>query len=318
MPSPRATARSAIVSGLRRALASRRLIAWLWVLSLLVALPDTLLVYRAVERSIGASRVHEELRQRFDMDWYSEYSHETSGVAGLLTPTSVRPAGLLDNLDDWWSGRIFRLPVPTVAVGCIFVLLWTLLSGGILYRFAYRQQNSSLRSLLSHGADLLPRFLRLLLLSGIAYYAIYRAARWVFPRLEEAMRDVTVERTVLAVYLLAALGVVLLLVLVKLASDYAKVATIVGNRRSMLLAAWHGLGFVLRRPLTTFGAYAGIALIGWSLLGVWAFLAPGQGQGSSVAVLWAFLFGQLAVLLRLAARLGAYGAAVEIYLGHGE
>lgn len=316
MPREGTTVRTAIASGIRQALSSPRLLVWLWVLSLLVALPDALLVHRAVERSVGPSRVHEDLRQGFDMDWYSEYSHETTGVERLLTPTSVRPAALLDNLDDWSSGRIFHLPAPILALGGVFLLLWTLLSGGILYRFVYRQERSSLRALLSHGADLLPRFLRLLVISGLAYYAVYRAARWIFPRLEEAMRDVTVERTVLAVYLLAALGIVLLLLLVKLASDYAKVATVLGKRRSMLLAAWHGLRFVLRRPLTTFGAYAGISLVVWSCLGVWALLAPGQGQESSAAVAWAFLFGQLAVVLRLAARLTAYGAAVEIYRDH--
>lgn len=310
------TLRSAVAAGCRHAIRSPGLLIWLWLVCLAVAMPDTLLVHRAVERSVGASRVHQDLRRGFDMDWYSEYEHEASGVERLLTPTSVRPAALLDNLDDWWSGRIVRLPPRVVALGIAFVLLWTLMVGGILHRFHYRQRGFSLGALLSHGAELFPRFLRLLALTTAAYYGIYRAARWLFPRLEQAMRDVTVERTVLAVYLSVAAAVVLLLLLVKLTSDYAKVATLVERRRSMLLAAWHGLRFVLRHPRYTFGAYAGIALVTWAFLGLWALLAPGHGQQSLGAVGWAFLFGQLAVGVRLLERLSTYGAAVEIYRAH--
>ncbi len=307
------TVRSALRAGCRRALGAPRPIAWLWLLTLLLALPATFTVHAAIERSVGTSRMHEDLRRGFDMNWYSEYEHEAIGVERLLTPTSVRPAALLDNLDDWWSGRILRLPLPIVALGVLFVLLWTLLVGGILHRYAFRQRDVSLRRVLSHGAEMLPRFLRLLLLSAIAYLAVYRGSRWLFPKLEEAMIDVTAERTVLAVYLTGAVLVVFLLLLVKLISDYAKVATVVDDRRSMVLAAWHALRFVLRHPLLTFGPYLGIALVAWSGLGLWALLDPGQAQSSSTGIVFAFLYGQLAIGIRLAARLSSYGAAVEVY-----
>lgn len=311
------TIRSAIAAGYRHTIGSPGLLAWLWLLCLIVAVPDTILVHRAVERSVGPSRVHEDLRQRFDMNWYSEYEHEASGVERLLTPTSVRPAALLDNLDDWWTGRLFRLPPPILAVGAVFLLLWTLMVGGILYQFQYRQRGFSLRTLLSHGADLFPRFVRLMVLTAAAYYGIYRGSRWLFARLERTMSDVTVERTVLGVYLLTALGVVLLLLLVKLTADYAKIATLVEKRRSMLLAAWRGLRFVLRHPVRTAAAYAGVVLASWAVLALWALLAPGHGQQSLIGVAWAFLFAQIAVLVRLTARLSTYGAAVEIYREHG-
>lgn len=307
------TVRSAISAGCRHAFGAPKLLAWLWLLTLLAAVPSTLVVHTAVERSIGPSRMHENLRQRFDMNWYSEYEHEAVGVERLLTPTSVRPAALLDNLDDWWSGRIFRLPLPIVALGVLFALLWTLLVGGILYRYAFRQRGLSLRRLLEHGAELLPRFLRLLLLTAIAYYGVYRGARWLFPELEGAMIDVTVERTVLAVYLAAALLVVALLLLVKLISDYAKAATVLERRRSMVLAAWRALRFVARHPRATFGPYVGVALAAWSVLGLWTLLAPGHGQSSLAGVTVVFLYGQLAVGVRLLSRLCTYGAAIEVY-----
>ena len=88
------------------------------------------------------------------------------------------------------------------------------------------------------------RFLRLVIAAGLAYYLIYRFSLWLFPEIERATRDVTVERTVLLYNLVAAAFVLLLLVLVKVSIDYAKISTVVEERRSMVLAALRGAQFV--------------------------------------------------------------------------
>lgn len=303
----------AVRQGLTQATTSAGLIACLWLVGLAAALPYAMVVRDSIQRSVGASRMHLDLREGFDMDWYSEYLHEAVGVGRLLTPTSVRPAAFLDNLEAWFSGDLFLTQPGLVALGVAFALGWALLVGGILHRFVYFEKGLSLRSLLGHGAELFPRYARLLVISGALYYLVYRFARWLFPRLEEALRDVTVERTTLAVHLAGAALVVLLLLLVKLTSDYAKVATILEGRRSMLLAAWRGLRFVLGHPLRTFGAYALVAVVGLALLALYALIAPGQAQASLAGVLWAFLVGQAFLALRIVQRLTAYAAAVEIY-----
>ena len=127
------------------------------------------------------------------------------------------------------------------------------------------------------------------------------------------MRDVTVERTALVVNLIAALLVIALLLLVKLTSDYAKVATVLQGRRSMLLAAWHGLRFVIDHPLRTFGAYTAIAVAGLAVLFLYSQVAPGQGQTSLDEVLLAFVIAQAFLAVRTVQKLTTYGAAVEIY-----
>lgn len=303
----------AISSGLAHALTSPGLVLWLWLVCLFVAVPDTLVIRQAVEDSVGSSRVNLDLRERFDMEWYSEYSDEATGMTRALTPTSVRPAAALDNLESWFSGELFELHPGFVAFGIVFALVWALMLGGVLHRFAYFEPGFSLRGLLSHGAEFFPRFVRLMAMTGVAYYGIYRLSRWVFPVLQDRLRDVTVEKTVLSVYLGAALIVIFLLVLVKLSSDYAKVATVLNGRRSMVLAVGHGLRFVLAHPFRTFGAYGGIALLGFAILALYTMVAPGFSQGSNWGVLWTFLIGQAWVLARLVQRLTSYGAAMEIY-----
>lgn len=308
----------AVSRGLSRATSSPRLVVCLWLICLAVALPATLVVRQAVKRSVVDSRAHLDLEQRFDMDWYSEYSHDAVGSERLLTPTSVRPAAFLDNLDAWFSGALFTTDPALVALGVVFAIGWTLLAGGVLHRYVYQETEFSLRQLLGHGAEFFPRFARLLALTAVLYFFVYRFARWLFPRFENAMRDVTVERTALAVHLAGALLIILLLVFVRLISDYAKVATVLQDRRSMLIAAWQAMRFVMKHPLRTFGAYALVAVGGLAALGVLAWLAPGQAQSGLLGVAWAFFFGQVMLAVRLLQRLTIYGTAVEIYRDIGD
>jgi hypothetical protein len=299
--------------GLRQATRSPGLVALLWSIGLAAALPFTLVIHDAVGRSVGTSRVHLDLERGFDMDWYSEYDHEAVGLERLLTPTSVRPAAFLDNLEAWFSGDLFLARRELVALGLLFALVWTLLSGGILHRFAYHERQLSLRRLLGHGAEHFPRFLRLAAITGVLYYGVYRLSRWLFPLLEERMRDVTVERTALAVNLLAALLVVLLLTLVKLVSEYAKAATVLDGRRGMLATAWHAARFVLSRPLVTFGAHAAITGAGFLVVALYGLVAPDHAQAGLPGALWALLIGQAILAVRVVQRLTVSATALEIY-----
>lgn len=303
----------AVTIGLGRSIASPALIAWLLLLSLVVAMPYTMLVREAVKESVGTSLAGERLRDGFDMEWYSDYQFNTEGVASLLTPTAVRPAAFLDNLDAWFSGELFLEQPALVSAGLVFAMLWALMVGGILYRFVHSERAFSLSKLLERGGGYFFRFIRLMILMAIPYYGVYRFSRWLFPWLEDLMRDVTVERTALGVNLLAALLVIGLLLLVKLTSDYAKVATVMEGRRSMILAAWRGFRFVVTHPLRTFGAYMTIALAGLAALWGYALLAPGQGQATMVGVLIAFVIAQTFLAVRVVQRLTTYGAAVELY-----
>jgi hypothetical protein len=302
-----------IATAFGNAVASPGLIVWLLLISLLVALPNAMIIRDAVKDSVGASLAHERLRDGFDMEWHSDYHFKNDGIASLLTPTSVRPAAFLDNLEAWFSGSLFTAQPALVALGIFYALLWSMMSGGILYRFAHHDTTFSLRTLFSRGADYFPRFLRLMAITGVLYYGVYRISRWLFATIVDWTRDVTVEKTVLALNIVAALVVLALLTLVKLISDYAKVATVLEDRSSMLLAALQGLSFVVHHPLRTFGAYATIASAG--LLALWGYslVAPGQGQASVAGVLAAFLIAQFFLAFRIAQRLTVYGTAVEIY-----
>lgn len=304
---------AAIFRGLFKVLGSPGLVVWLWMVNVAVALPLAAMMADSLEASIGASRVDEALTRGFDMGWFGEYQADAKGLEKTFTPTVVGVGAFLNNLDAWFNGSMFDGDSPLLGVGILYVLLWSLLTGGILERYSDGAGIFRLKEFFEKAGSHFFRFARLTVLSGILYYLIYRFAAWMFAAIEASTRDVTVEESIFAYVIAASALVVFLLALVNMAFDYAKIATYHENRRSMLLAALRGFGFVLTHPAKTISFYLGLGLVGAALLGLYSWIAPGALQSTTMGLILSFLVAQLYLITKLVLRLTFYAGQMEIY-----
>jgi hypothetical protein len=303
----------AIAAGLGRAISTKRLILWLWLLNFAVAVPVAWQLGESLRSSIGASLVHEKLRAGFDLGWFGEFEAAAEGLETSFTPTVLGAGAFYNNLEAWITGELFGGIPGLVGFGLLYALIWAFMLGGVLERFAREDGPFLLSHFFSTGAKFFFRFLRLALISGILYYALYRFGGWLFRFIENATRDVTVERTVLVVTLAGVALVVFLLCLANMAFDYAKIAMVLESRRSAILAALRGLGFVLSNPGKTLGIYYGLGAVGIALLAVYALIAPGATQSTPLPIVLAFLLGQAFLVARLVLRLAFYAAQMAFY-----
>lgn len=313
-----------IREGVVRAGSAPVLILFLWAVNLMVALPFAAVLAETIHDSAGDRLVSRELVAGFDPVWHDELEAGARGFERSFGPAIVGAGAFLRNLDAWWSGRLVADGGAggwgLVAAGFGYALVWALLLGGVIDRLGRGDGGSghgpwrlAARELFSAGGRYFFRFVRLAVLSGVAYLLIYLGARWLFGLIEEAARDVTVERTVLGWVVAGAALVVLLLSLVRVAFDYAKIAVVAEDRASVLGAAWSGIRFVARHPVRTLGLFwffAGGALL---LLWLYGALAPTAGPTSWAGVILAFLFGQLALATRLGLRLATLGGECALY-----
>ena len=299
-------------NGAARLVGAPRLLLWLWLANLVCALPLAVLVGDSIRRSIGASQVAEALLEGLDLVWHSEYRASTEGVGGTLEPSQVGVGAFLDNLDLWFTGGLFDLTPGLIAAGGLYALLWALLVGGAL---GYLQSGDrpTVRGFFAFGGEFFLRFVRVTALAAGLYYLVYRFSEWLFGWLEHRTRDVTVEKSVLLVYLLAAALILLLLLFVRMVADYAKVSMVLEDRRSALFALLRGVRFVAGRPLATFGVVALVGLAGCLVIWLYSLVAPGVGQASWTAVIAAFVVGQLFLIARLGLRLTLLGAELDLY-----
>ena len=305
----------AIFIGLWRGVETPGMIIWLWLINFAFALPAGVVMAEAIRSSVGASLVHEELANGFDLGWYGEFREEAVGLERTFTPSVVGAGAFYENVEGWLFGGLFRQFPGVVGLGILYALVWALFLGGILDRFSKSEGFFSLSRFLSSGGRFFFRFVRLIVLAGAFYYLVYRFAGWLFQRIDYWTRDVTVEGTVLMYVVMGTAAVVFLLTLVNMAFDYAKIATFVEDRSSMILAALRGFVFVLAHPAKTFGLYYGLGILAIGLLGLYSFAAPGAGQSTMTGVVLAFVVGQAYLVAKLMLRLSFYGGQLALYEG---
>ena len=307
----------ALREGVRHVLANRRLIIALWLLNFGMALSFALALHDQLRSSIGASLVHEKLRGGFDIDWYGEFEHQATGVGRSFSPAVIGVGPFITNLEAWLDGRLLEGYVGIVMLGLSYAAVWMFFLGGILDRFARPQGPLSAGRFLGAACRYFPRFLPLALLAGLLYYLVYKTVSPpMFAWAVEVTRDVIDERWVFLLTAGAYLAVVILLVLINVVSDYAKIAMVVNEQGNPLAAAWQGLRFVGAHPGRALGLYAVLGGVGLLSLGLYALMAPGAGPSNALTVTLAFLLGQAYLVLKLIVRLTFFSGQMALFQGH--
>lgn len=302
----------AMLTGFRRATRSPVILLWLWLLNLGVAAPVALLVAGAIKSEIRSSRVDEKLLDGFDMEWFGEYESRTRGTARTFTPTLTGAGAFYDNFENWLGGG-FPVTVEIALAGTLHVLIWALMLGGVIDRYARAQVRPTLRRFFANGARFFFRFVRLTLISGALYVLVYLLSRRLFKGLDEWTRETTSELVVFY-YSLVVWGLVaFLLTLIHMSFGYAKIATVIEDRRSMFVAALRGIGFVLFHPLKTIGLYYGLLLVSVFLLALYSVVAPGVDQSTIPSIVVAFGVAQLFLLAKLLLRLTFIAGQTALY-----
>ena len=289
----------------------------LLLLNVAFALPLTMVMSNLIEDSIGSSLFHQTMREGFDSDWYAEFANENEGLAKTFGPSIIGMGAIYNNLDDWWSGRIFSKDSLLLWLGLAYLVVWSFLLGGVIESARPDGVLGGIRGFLEACGRTFGRFFSLALLAGVFYYGIFRFSAWLFVRLEESLRNVTVETTAFRFTLVIAALTIVLLHLVRLVFDYAKIA-VATEDHGVFRGLWRGCRFVLSRPFSTAGLYSSLGLLSLGLLGLYSLVAPGAGQSSTLAVLFALGISQLYLLGRITLRVALINAELNFFGGEEE
>jgi hypothetical protein len=303
----------AIGVGLGRALRSPLLLVGLWLTGTLAALPAGWAMVRILEQAMGTGRVQESMTRGFDAAWFDEYRDSAAGLSRSFDPSLIGVGAFLDNLERWVTGSLLGADVTLLTLAVAYALVWLFLLGGVFERYAEPERRPDPGRFFRACALHFPRFLRLTALSAALYFLAYRLLQLLLQRVEELTRDGTSESTLIAYSLLAWGLVAFLLTLIRMGFGFARAAIVVDGRKSAVLAALRGFGFVILHPGKAFALYYGMLVASGLLLVGYAFVAPGAGEATARAVLISFLVAQLFLLARLWVRLGLVAGQVELY-----
>ena len=254
-----------------------------------------------IDSHLGGSLMAEQAADAVNWDWWQEFTSQASGLGTTLTPSVIGFAASLDNLSSLLDGQAEILPIALALA--VYMLAWLFLSGAIVDRYA-RQRPTRVHGFFAAAGVFFWRFLRLGVIVGVMYWFLFTYVHdWLLTDFYSRFTlDLAVERQAfmwrLGLYTLFGA----LLVMANVIVDYAKIRTVVEDRRSAIGALLAALAFIRRRPGRVIGLYALNALTFVTLLAVWAVAAPGASGGGG-AIWLGLVVGQIYVLGRLLLKL---------------
>jgi hypothetical protein len=288
--------------GWRRVFAAPAVMAGVFAITLLAALPLALTLRAALQDHLGASLAADEAADAVNYDWWQEFVAQAgSGLGSTFTPSIIGFATTLDNVSGLLDTR--ALITPIAAAVAAYVLIWIFLSGGILDRYA-RQRRTRAHGFFAASGTFFFRFLRLGIAAAAAYWFLFvYVHEWLFAKwYVNATRDLSVEHTAFYWRLLMYAIFGALLAITTVVFDYAKVRAVVEDRRSMIGALRAAVRFIVRNPRHVAALYALNAATFLAVVALWALVAPGAG-GAGLSMWAGLIVSQGYVLARLIVKL---------------
>lgn len=305
--------------GWRRVLGAPALVAGVWLVMLIGALPAAWAVNTAIAHHVGPSLVAQRIAAAPDEGWWGEFLAHARGVAVTVQPEIIGAAAPLSNLSTFLDGP--GVPASLAATILLSLIAWLFLNGGIIDRYARGRRVGS-RAFFGACGVFFFRFLRLGVIAGLGYWLLvgpYHALLFsiVNPWLT---RETAVERVAFVWRIALYLVWLAPLILLNLTVDYAKVRAVVEDRHSMLGAFVAGWRFVRRHWGHVVSLYLANALVLAVALAIYILVAPG-GRGGDWRLIAVLLIGQAWILSRIATKLAFLATATTIFqqlLAHAE
>lgn len=307
------SAASAFRDGIRRVNGAPMVLAGMFAVTLLVALPLSYVLREMIAAHLGPSLAADGAAAGVNYDWWQEFAAQASGLGKTFIPSIVGFGAVLDNL----GGMLDNLPLASVIAGvtAAWLVVWSFLSGGVVDRLARGRPTRSHGFFAACGMHFW-RLLRLGAMAWLAYAFLFRYVHgWIFAgALERLTRDVGVERTAFAYRAAGYLVFGALLIGCNIVFDYARVRLVVEDRRSAIGALLAGGRFVRRHAGAALGLYALNGLAFLLLIGLYGVVAPGA-PGAGWSMVAALAIGEVYIMARLYLKLLFYASETALFQG---
>jgi hypothetical protein len=314
VPSPQFTVpgpRSAWRDGWKRVLAAPALVAGVFALTFLLALPLVITLRGLLAAHLGGSLAAETAASGINYDWWQEFTAQATGLGTTFTPSVIGFATVLDNIGGVLDARARIAPLATALA--LYLVGWAFLSGGILDRYA-RQRPIRVHGFFAASGAYGVRFVRLAVIAGLIYWWLFAYVHpWLFDtQFDNLTRGMNTER---AAFLVRAIFYVFfggVLLAVNLVVDYTKVRIVVEDRRSALGAIAAAVRFIRAHLRQVLALYALNSLTFLVLIAVWALIAPGVGDAG--LSMWAgFVVAQLYIVARLLLKVQFVASQIALF-----
>src|SRR5262249_4228312 len=146
-----------------------------------------------LQDSLGHSLAADSAASGTNYDWMQEFAEQATGVGATFRPAVIGFAAVLDNANAFLDNT--TRPYVIAAAPFAYVILWIVLAGGIIGRYA-RDRPVRAHGFFAASGVFFFRFVRLAIVQWVVYGFLFGSVHpLLFGRLfARATRDMTVER----------------------------------------------------------------------------------------------------------------------------
>jgi len=299
----------ALIDGLNRVKRAPWLVIGVWLSTLLLALPLTLVLQEQIGAHLGSSMAAQAAADGVNYDWWNEFLAQTSGVGASFVPAILGFAAVMKNISTVADAS--PMPMVIAITVSMYLLVSMFLAGGVIDRLA-RDHDLGAGAFFSACGVYFVRFIRLGVIAGIVYWAIFGPYHtWLFDEVYPALTEnVAVERTAFFIRLGLYAAFLVPLYAFNIIFDYAKIRAVVEDRRSMIGAIVASWRFVRRHAVAVGAVYKINILVFLLVIGLYYLIAPGASADAL-----AFAIGQLYIVLRVIVRLQFAASQTALFQG---
>jgi hypothetical protein len=277
------------IHGLAAAARRPKLVALLWLVNVVFALPAFFLFRGAIAGTMGNSLAADGLLKKTDMNVILEFLASSGGVLGQVV-TAV------------------------LVLVALHVLAYIFVFGGILNVLAPESRGQHLAPVFfGGGGRFYGRYFRLVIYSlglWVPVFIIFMAANAV---LRLATKDSVNGQLMMAASIARIVLFLFLAFFVEMILDYARIKIALLDSREVLRSLVGATRFVLSKPFKTVLLYYLLGLTGWAAFGAYFALHFAFSETTAAAVILAFLITQAFIVSRAWLRI-AFLAAQKNFL----
>ncbi|HEX5474048.1 MAG TPA: hypothetical protein VFX12_05230 [Vicinamibacterales bacterium] len=301
---------SALRDGVRRVARAPVLLFGTFFTTLLIAIPLAIALDGMLKAQLGTSGIATALARGADEGWWQEFLAQAHGLGTTFVPSIIGFGAVLQDVSDLLDD--VRMATTIAGVTAAWLVVWSFLSGGLLDRYARNRAIRARGFFGACGAHFGP-IVRLGLLALVAYGILFGWVHgWIAGEYGRLTRNLTVERSAFLVYGAALAVFGLLLIVVNVVVDYARIRIVVEDRRSAVGGLLAGFRFVRRQPGTVAALYGLNAALFIVLIAIYGLAAPGAGTAG--AIVWlAFGLSEAYLLARHFLKLTFYASETALF-----
>jgi hypothetical protein len=279
----------AFTTGIKRATSEFRMVLLLYVVNVLAVLGLALAFRSVLVEGFGATLATSSLMSEMNYTVLQELLREHWEELGLVLRQVI-----------WFS--------------IIYMLVNTILAGGIIARIREQESGFSLREYFAGCGTYFFRFFRLFLIFVILLIILAPVWAIVLGVLFDVLTaNATSEVAWFISFFVMVVLFLLPIMIVILIADYAKISTVLSNTHSMLRTAWRAVKFVFRNFITVISLQLLMLLIPIVLFVIYLWLDLSIGMTTVGTIYLMLLLQQSFILTRVWSRVLFFSGEMELF-----